>query len=127
MNILLLEKNKLTQPLYTFLNSVSDDLSSKIYNKFQSYVQYGNIYYGKQLKSLNSKIWKYKGTIYKLRVDSGTESARVLFIRSQDGNLIIIHAFLKSTQKTPKKEAKQAIMLYQKLDNLKTAKWKMVE
>ena len=127
MNILLLEKNKLTQPLYTFLNSVSDDLISKIYNKFQSYVQYGNIYYGKQLKSLNSKIWKYKGTIYKLRVDSGTESARVLFIRSQDGNLIIIHAFLKSTQKTPKKEAKQAIMLYQKLDNLKTAKWKMVE
>lgn len=127
MNILLLEKNKLTQPLYTFLNSVSDDLISKIYNKFQSYVQYGNIYYGKQLKSLNSKIWKYKGTIYKLRVDSGTESARVLFIRSQDGNLIIIHAFLKSTQKTPKKEAKQAIMLYQKLDSLETVKWKMVE
>ena len=127
MNILLLEKNKLTQPLYTFLNSVSDDLISKIYNKFQSYVQYGNIYYGKQLKSLNSKIWKYKGTIYKLRVDSGTESARVLFIRSQDGNLIIIHAFLKSTQKTPKKEAKQAILLYQKLDSLKTAKWKMTE
>ena len=127
MNILLLEKNKLTQPLYTFLNSVSDDLTSKIYNKFQSYVQYGNIYYGKQLKSLNSKIWKYKGTIYKLRVDSGNESARVLFIRSQDGNLIIIHAFLKSTQKTPKKEAKQAIMLYQKLDSIKTVKWQMVE
>jgi len=127
MNILLLEKNKLTQPLYTFLNSVSDDLTSKIYNKFQSYVQYGNIYYGKQLKNLNSKIWKYKGTIYKLRVDSGNESARVLFIRSQDGNLIIIHAFLKSTQKTPKKEAKQAIMLYQKLDSIKTVKWQMVE
>jgi len=57
--------------------------NAKIFNKFQSYTQYGDVYHGKHLKSLNSKIWKYKGTIYKLRIDNGNESARVLFSKSK--------------------------------------------
>ena len=75
------------------------------------------------LKTLNSKIWKYKGTIYKLRVDNGKESARVLFSKTKDGDLIMIHAFLKSTRKTPAKDARQAIAIYQMLDSLKTERW----
>jgi len=112
MNILLVEQNKMTRPLYLFFDTISEGLCIKIYNKFQSYVQHGDVYHGKHLKTLNSKIWKYKGTIYKLRIDNGTESARVLFSKSTDGDLIIIHAFLKSTRKTPAKDAKQAIAIY---------------
>jgi len=123
MNTLLVEKNKMTLPLYLFFDEISEGLCIKIYNKFQSYVQYGSVYHGKHLKSLNSKIWKYKGTIYKLRIDSGKESARVLFSKSKDGDLKIIHAFLKSTRKTPAKEAQQAIAIYQMLENLETVKW----
>jgi len=123
MYIHLVENNKLTRPLYLFFDRISDGLYQKIFNKFQSYVEHGDIYHGKSLKTLNSKIWKYKGTIYKLRVDSGKESARVLFSKSNDGNLVIIHAFLKSTQKTPVKEAKQAIAIYQILGSLETAVW----
>ncbi len=123
MNILLVRKSKMTRPLYAFLDGISDRLFIKIYTKFQSYVQYGDVYHGKHLKSLNSKIWKYKGTIYKLRVDNGTESARVLFSKSKHGNLKIIHAFLKSTRKTPAKEAHQAIAVYQTLESLETVRW----
>ncbi|MCK5726028.1 MAG: type II toxin-antitoxin system RelE/ParE family toxin [Thiotrichaceae bacterium] len=123
MKILLVEKNKATRPLYSFFDGISEGLCLKIYNKFQSYVQYGDLYYGKQLKALNSKIWKYQGTIYKLRVDHGNESARVLFSKSTEGHLKIIHAFLKSTRKTPKKDAKQAIAIYQVLESLKTTPW----
>jgi len=123
MNVQLVKDNKTARPLYLFLESISDGLRSKIYNKFQSYVQHGDVYHGKSLKSLNSKIWKYKGTIYKLRVDNGKESARVLFAKTKDGNLTIIHAFLKSTRKTPAKEAKQAIAIYQNLENLKAVIW----
>lgn len=123
MNILLVKKNKMTCPLYLFFEDISEGLCLKIYNKFQSYVQYGDVYYGKQLKSLNSKIWKYKGTIYKLRVDHRNESARVLFSKSKEGNVKIIHAFLKSTRKTPAKEAQQAIAIYQTLDSLETVIW----
>jgi len=123
MNILLVKKNKMTRPLYLFFDGISEGLRIKIYNKFQSYVQHGDLYYCKHLKSLNSKIWKYKGTIYKLRIDNGKESARMLFSKSQDGNLKIIHAFLKSTRKTPAKEAKQAITIYQTLECLETVIW----
>lgn len=123
MNILLVKSNKLTRPLYQFFNDISEGLCTKIFNKFQSYAQHGDVYYSKQLKSLNSKIWKYKGTIYKLRVDSGNESARVLFVRTKEGDLILIHAFLKSTRKTPAKDAKQAIAIYQMLASLDTVLW----
>jgi len=123
MNILLVEKNKKTSPLYLFLDGISEGLCIKIYKKFQSFVQYGDIYHGKHLKSLNSKIWKYKGTIYKLRIDNGNESARVLFSKSKEGDLIIIHAFLKSTRKTPAKDAHQAIAIYQMLDCFDTPVW----
>ena len=123
MNVHLVEENKLTSPLYLFFSGISEGLQLKIFNKFQSYAEYGNLYKGKSLKTLNSKIWKYKGTIYKLRIDNGNESARVLFSRSKDDNLIIIHAFLKSTRKTPKKEARQAIAIYQKLESLETYLW----
>jgi len=123
MNILLVKKNKMTRPLYLFFDGISEGLRIKIYNKFQSYVQHGNVYHCKQLKTLNSKIWKYKGTIYKLRIDNGKESSRVLFSKSKDGNLKIIHAFLKSTRKTPVKEAQQAIAIYQVLECLETVIW----
>ena len=123
MNILLVKKNKMTRPLYLFFDGISEELRIKIYNKFQSYVQYGGVYHSKHLKTLNSKIWKYKGTIYKLRIDNGKESARVLFSKSTDGNLRIIHAFLKSTRKTPVKEARQAIVIYQILDSFETQLW----
>ena len=123
MNILLLENNKKARPLYLFFDGISEGLHIKIFNKFQSYVQHGDVYHGKHLKTLNSRIWKYKGTIYKLRIDNGNESARVLFSKSKDGDLIIIHAFLKSTRKTPAKEARQAIAIYQMLDCLETVIW----
>ena len=123
MKILLVEKSKITRPLYLFFDGVSEGLCIKMYNKFQSYVQYGSVYHGKHLKTLNSKIWKYKGTIYKLRIDNGNESARVLFSREKNGNLIIIHAFLKSTRKTPVKEAQQAMKIYQTLESLETIVW----
>lgn len=123
MKILLPKENDNTRPLYIFLNGISEELRSKIHDKFQSYMQHGDVYHTKQLKTLNSRIWNYKGTIYKLRVDSDQESARVLFARSKDGNLVMIHAFLKSTRKTPAKEAKQAISIYQTLERFETVIW----
>jgi phage-related protein len=123
MNILLVEKNKMTRPLYLFLDGISEGLRIKIFNKFQSYVQHGDVYQCKSLKTLNSRIWKYKGTIYKLRVDNGKESSRVLFSKSKESNLTIIHAFIKSTRKTPKKEAHQAISIYQTLESLEAVIW----
>ncbi len=126
MNIFLVENNKITRPLYVFFDAISEGLQNKIFAKFQSYAQHGDVYHNKHLKSLSSKIWKYKGTIYKLRVDNGNESARVLFSKSKKGDVIIIHAFLKSSQKTPVKDAQQAIKIYQTLNDFKTTVWENI-
>lgn len=123
MDIFLVENNKYSQPLYVFFDKISDDLRLKIYSKFQSFAELGEIYHSNSLKSLNSKIWKYKGTIYKLRVDHGNESARILFAKTKEGDLTLIHAFLKSTRKTPKKDAHQAISIYETLSDFKATIW----
>jgi phage-related protein len=123
MNIFLVEESKTTRPLYLFLGGISEGLRLRIFNKFQTYLQYGDVYGCKSLKTLNARIWKYKGTIYKLRVDHGKESARVLFSKTKEGHLIIVHGFLKSTRKTPAKEAHQAIAIYQALGNLGAVAW----
>ncbi|OBU30972.1 type II toxin-antitoxin system RelE/ParE family toxin [Photobacterium kishitanii] len=118
MNIYRVQKENRTIALYDFFDGISQKLQLNIEHKFQSYQTHNDIYHCKSLKLLNPKIWKYKGLIYKLRVDNGKESARVLFIKTKDSDIVIIHAFLKSTQKTPKKEAKQAINVYQQLDDI---------
>ena len=123
MKILLVKDRKVTHPLYLFFSGISDVLCNKIYKKLHSYAQHGNVYRCKSLKALNSKIWKYKGTIYKLRVDNGKESARVLFCKTKEGDLMVLHAFLKSTRKTPVREAHQAIAIYQMLENVETVIW----
>ena len=123
MRILILKKCREAQPLYAFLDEISAGLRNKIFSKFQSYAEHGDLIHGSSLKSLNSRIWKYNGTIHKLRVDHGKESVRVLFARNSSNDLIILHAFLKSTRKTPKKEARQAIDLYLSLDDLPTEEW----
>jgi len=88
-----------------FMNHISDKLATAIEKKFIAYQELNDIYTCNSLKILNPKIWRYKGTIYKLRVDCGKESARILFMRDKNKDIVILHAFLKKTQKTPKKEA----------------------
>ncbi|MGL4640803.1 MAG: type II toxin-antitoxin system RelE/ParE family toxin [Shewanella sp.] len=98
------DSNTPTSLLY-FINQITNKLATTIEKKFIAYQELNDIYPCNSLKILNPKIWKYKGTIYKLRVDCGKESARILFMRDKNKDIVILHAFLKKTQKTPKKEA----------------------
>ena len=44
----------------------------------------------------------------------------MLISKSKNGDLVIIHAFLKATRKTPVKEASQVITIYQMPEALDT-------
>lgn len=92
-----------------FLNNASGELAAAICKKLQAYSEADEIYTSNSLKILKPRIWGYKGTIYKLRVDNGKESARVLFTKTPDNNLVLLHGFIKKTQKTPAKDAKVAM------------------
>jgi phage-related protein len=92
-----------------FLDSISAKLAENICKKLAGYREANEVYSSNSLKVLKAKIWGYKGTIYKLRVDCGKESARVLFMKSPGNGLVLLHGFIKRTQKTPKKDAKISI------------------
>ncbi|MFC1513191.1 type II toxin-antitoxin system RelE/ParE family toxin [Thermodesulfobacteriota bacterium] len=92
-----------------FLNKVSKELAAAICKKLQAYAELNDIYIGNRLKILKPKIWGYKGTIYKLRVDCGKESARVMFVKTPQNDIVLLHGFIKKTRKTPNKDAKIAM------------------
>ena len=117
MKILSIQENNDLSGFEIFLNKVSDELAAAICKKFQAYAELNDIYIGNRLKILKPKIWGYKGTIYKLRVDCGKESARVLFVKTPHNNIVLLHGFIKKTRKTPNKDAQIAIRNLERLKN----------
>jgi phage-related protein len=117
MKILTIQENNHLSDFEIFLNTVSDKLAAAICKKFHAYAEINDIYSCNSLKILNPKIWGYKGTIYKLRVDCGKESARVLFVKTPDNDIVLLHGFIKKTRKTPKKDAKIAMGNFERVKN----------
>lgn len=117
MKILSIHKNDGCSEFEVFLKKVSDKLAASICRKLHAYTELNDIYICSSLKILNPKIWGYKGTIYKLRVDCGKESARVLFVKTPDGDIVLLHGFVKKTRKTPKKDAKIAMVNLERVNN----------
>ena len=117
MKILSIQEYNGSSEFEVFLHKVSDKLAAAICKKFHAYAELDDIYICNSLKILNPRIWGYKGTIYKLRVDCGKESARVLFVKTPDNDIVLLHGFLKKTRKTPGKDAKIAMLNFERLKN----------
>lgn len=117
MEILTIQDSNDTPAFEVFLNSISNELAAAICKKLQAYSEANDIYVSNSLKILKPKIWGYKGTIYKLRVDCGKESTRVLFAKNPHSDIVLLHGFVKNTQKTPKKDAKLAMVNYDRVKN----------
>lgn len=109
MKILCLSAEEAGAPLAYFFAQASGKLAEAINKKLAAFSAQNTIYAASGLKILKPAIWGYKGTIYKLRVDCGAQSARVLFTLNRTNDLVVLHAFLKRTRKTPPKEAAIAI------------------
>lgn len=109
MKILIVCEGDGSMAIEGFLGAVSPRLAAGICRKLQVYEGLDDVHVTDSLKLLKPRIWGYKGTIYKLRVDNGRESARVMFTKNGAGDIVILHAFLKKTRKTPAKEARTAM------------------
>lgn len=122
MQILTIHENNGRPEFELFLNTITEELAAAICKKLYAYAEADDIYMSNSLKILKPKIWGYKGTIYKLRVDCGKESARILFAKTPDNDLVLLHGFIKRTQKTPKKDARIAMHNYERVKgNKRTA------
>lgn len=112
----ILNQNNLSE-FELFLNKISKKFAAAICKKIHAYSELNDIYISNSLKILNPKIWGYKGTIYKLRVDCGKESARVLFVKRPNNDIVLLHGFIKKTRKTPNKDATIAMKNLERLNN----------
>ena len=117
MKILNIQERDGLPEFEVFLHTISDKLAASICKKFHAYTELNDIYTSNSLKILNPKIWGYKGTIYKLRVDCGKESVRVLFVKIPNNDIVLLHGFVKKTRKTPKKDAKIAMVNLERVKN----------
>jgi phage-related protein len=50
-------------------------------------------------------------------VEYAKESARVLFVKTADNDIVLLHGFIKKTRKTPNKDAKIAMGNLERLKN----------
>ena len=117
MNILCLQEADGLSAFERFLQQISTKLAATIARKLLAYTEINAISASNSLKILNPRIWGYKGTIYKLRVDCGKQSARVLFIKTAANDIVLVHGFLKTTRKTPGRDARIAMDNYQRVKN----------
>ena len=117
MKILVIQTHNTLSEFELFLNSISGKLAAAICKKLHAYVEVNAVHVSNSLKILKPKIWGYKGTIYKLRVDCGKESARVMFAKTPQNDIVLLHGFIKKTQKTPNKDARIAIANLERTEN----------
>ena len=99
-------------PIDRFLNSLSSKQQVKILRIFQSIREYG-------LSSVLPHIKKLTRTpLWEIRI-LGKDNIRVLYAVPYLNTVIVLHGFIKKTQKTPQEEIETALkrfIEYQRLD-----------
>ncbi len=93
-------------------------LSEKDRAKIYKYVEYLKINKGVLDEPYTKHI---KGKIRELRVDFGKNKHRIFYFTFVKKNIMFLHAFLKTTQKTPVREIKKAEDLYYHIINNQNA------
>jgi len=99
-------------PVQEYLAKVPDRHRLKAIQTLQRLEEQGLDTPFPKLKILKQKVWRYQGTIYKLRVDANRVSSRILFCYGLQGEIVLLHAFRKKTAKTPPHDAHLAIKYY---------------
>lgn len=93
-------------PVKKFLDSLSEKQQAKILRAFQLIEEYG-------LQLPLGHIKKLKGTsLWEIRI-LGKDNIRLLYTVPKRDRILILHGFVKKTQKTPAREINTAIDRYQ--------------
>jgi phage-related protein len=104
-NILYYTTTSGQNPIDKFLNSLSGKQQAKILRVFQSIKEYG-------LQSILPHVKKLSGTpLWEIRI-LGQDNLRVIYVVPLQDTVLILHGFIKKTQKTPKKEIETALNRY---------------
>lgn len=94
-------------PVSNYLNSLSQKDRSKVLKYIEFLREHSGV--------LDEPYTKHiRGKIRELRVDFGRNRHRIFFFTFAGRNIILLHAFLKKTSKTPENEIDKATSNYNK-------------
>lgn len=84
-------------PVKKFLDSLQKIQKAKVFRLFQVYQHYG-------LTSIIPHTKKLTGTpLWEIRI-KGKDNIRIIYVLRTEKSIIVLHGFIKKTQKTPQKE-----------------------
>lgn len=90
------------EPVYDFIESLDSSAQSKLSNTFDLLIQFGTRLGLPHVKKVvNTNLWE-------LRI-LGADNIRIFYIASSGRQFVLLHGFIKKTQKTDKKELKTAL------------------
>lgn len=84
-------------PVEEFLNALPFDDRVRIVRTIEMLEDFGLQLSAPYVKHLQGKLWE-------LRIRTGRKAYRVIYFAFTGRRFVLLHAFLKKTQKTPKKE-----------------------
>lgn len=94
-----------SSPITDYLDSTQKREKAKIFRVFQTIETYG-------LEAIDRHIKKITGTpVWEIRI-LGKENIRILYFLIESDCVVILHIFVKKTQKTPQQEMAFALKRY---------------
>ncbi len=97
-------------PVRQYLDNLSDKERAKVLKYIEFLRQYKGVLDEPYTKHIRDKIRE-------LRIDFSTNRHRIFFFTFVGKNIILLHAFLKKTSKTPGSEISKALSNYHKVIN----------
>lgn len=100
-NIIFYEKKDETIPIEDFLNQLPTKHLAKAIHDIEMLEKYGTSLTKPHVKHIDGKLWE-------LRIKSASDISRIFYFVHVGKDIVLLHGFIKKTQKTPKREIKIA-------------------
>ncbi len=89
------------EPMVEFLNSLPAKHRAKALRTIDLLAEFGRDLKAPYTKHLEKELWE-------LRVKQGSDISRIFYFAEIGGSFVLLHGFVKKSQKTPKKELDRA-------------------
>lgn len=100
-NIIFYERENGKVPVQEFLQSLSRQQHAKAIHEIEILEQFGNALRMPHAKHIDGKLWE-------LRIKAGSDISRIFYFIHIGNDIVLLHGFIKKTQKTPSGEIDKA-------------------
>jgi len=101
-NIVLYEKEDGTIPVQEFLDKLPEKHHAKALRDIDVLEKYGVALTEPHVKHIKDKLWE-------LRIRSASDISRIFYFIHVGENIVLLHGFVKKTQRAPDREIKTAL------------------